>query len=367
MNVNQFGGVVMNILLVADYAAPYEGNFINSIKRLEEKVKKNDGKMIYSFPEKAKNIDWIVELGKTRKVYFHSRSVFDNLKYFEKIIKENEIDRIYSHFCIPRTQFALKIISKLKKIILVQHYHNHYQMPSNSIKKMLLEYIFKGDLNIGCSESVAKSIPYKNVIAIPNAINFQRLEKYEHIKLAEDNRIVILMFGFDYERKGVDIAIKALEEIAEKYNIILAISIAVKLEQLKQKIMDEFREIPKFVKFLEPRDDIASYYYASDIFLSAAREEGLCYSNIEAVYCKVKCIFSNLEEQPLDIPYVVGFESENVNDLKDKIVKLIEKDELNNEIEKNESQKYVKEKYDIDKWTDEVYKSLNNETKINVN
>ena len=348
----------MNILLVADYTAPYEGNFINSIKRLEEKVNKNGGKMIYSFPEKAQDIDWIVELKKTRKIYFHSRSVFGNLKYFEKIVKENAIDRIYSHFCIPRTQFVLKLISKLEKIVLVQHYHNHYQMPNNFAKKMLLEYIFNGDLNIGCSESVAKSIPYKNVVAIPNAINFDRLEKYESVKLAENKQVVILMFGFDYERKGVDIAIKALEEIAEKYNIVLAISIAVKLEQLKQKIMDEFGEIPKFVKFLKPRDDIATYYRASDIFLSAAREEGLCYSNIEAVYCRVKCVFSNLEEQPLDIPNVISFESENVNDLQNKIIEILEKNELNDEIKKNERQEYVKEKYDIDNWTDEVYKCL---------
>jgi len=348
----------MNIFLVADYAAPYEGNFINSIKKLEDKINQNGGKVIYSFPEKIQNIDWIIEFQKTRKVYFHTRNILNNLNYFRKIVKENSINVIYSHFCIPRTQVGLKLLSKFNKVALVQHYHNHYQMPNNFVKKMLLKYIFNGNLNIGCSESVAKSIPYKNVVSVPNAINFKRLEKYENIKIKDDDQKVILMFGFDYKRKGVDIAIKVLEDIAEKYNIILAISVSVKLEQLKQKIIDEFGEIPKFVKFLEPRDDIATYYHASDIFLSAAREEGLCYSNIEAVYCGVKCIFSDLEEQPLDIPNIVSFESENTNDLKEKIVEIIQNDELNNIDKKNESQKFVKEKYEISRWTDKIYKCL---------
>ncbi len=348
----------MNILLVADYAAPYEGNFINSIKQLEEKVNKNGGSVIYFFPEKAQNIDWMIQFKKTRKVYFHSRNVVRNLQYFKKVLKENCIDILYSHFCIPRTQLALKIISKLEKITLVQHYHNHYKMPDNFAKKALLKYIFNGDLNIGCSESVAKSIPYKKVVAIPNAINFNRLENYENIKLGDDNQYIVLMFGFDYKRKGVDIAIKALGDIAQKYHIVLAICVSVKLAQLQQKIVDEFGEIPEFVKFLEPRDDIATYYCASDIFLSAAREEGLCYSNIEAAYSGVKCIFSNLEEQPLDIPNVVSFQSENFNELREKIVEIIKNSNFNDVDEKGKIQKFVKEKYDISVWTDKVYECL---------
>lgn len=345
----------MNIFLVTDYAAPYGGNFIKSIKKLEEKVIQNGGTIVYSFPEKAKDIKWVIEFGKNRKVYFHSKNVKNNLKMFKKISKENSINIIYSHFAIPKTQIILKILNKWKKIKLVQHYHNHYGLPNNIFKKIIIKYIFNGDLNIACSESVAKSIPYKNVIEIPNAIDFSRLDEYENIKLTEDEKIVILMFGFDYKRKGVDLAIKALQDIAQKYNIILCISVSVKLNELKQKIIDEFGEIPEFVKFLKPRDDIASYYNASNIYLSASREEGLCYSNIEAVYCGVKCIFSDLEEQPLDIPNIEAFESENSDCLKDKIIKIIENKEFNDNAKIAESKVFVKTKYNLNKWVNDIY------------
>ncbi len=350
----------MNVFLVADYAAPYEGNFMNSIKKLEEKIRQNKGEMLYSFPEKAKEIGWIQELGKTRKVYFHTKNVKENGRNFRKIIKENSVDMIYSHFCIGRTQAALKMVSQQNRVKLVQHYHNHYQnqMPQNPVKRMFLKYIFQGDLNIGCSESVAQSIPYKKVVAVPNAIAFERLEQWEKVKLAEDNQTVILMFGFDYERKGVDIAIKALQEVAEKYNLVLAISVSVKLEQLKQKIMDEFGEIPEFVKFLEPRDDIATYYHASDIFLSAAREEGFCYAIVEAVYCQTQCICSNLKAQPLEIPNLRIFQSENVEDLREKIVQVLECGDLNKKDKKIESCQFVKEKYAIEYWANSIYEHL---------
>lgn len=348
----------MNILLVADYAAPYEGNFINSIKKLEEKVIENNGKIIYSFPEKAQEIEWIVELGKTRKVIFHSRDIRNNKKMFYNEVLNEKIDVIYSHFCIPRTQLAIKIVSKQTKTRLVQHYHNHYQLPKNILKSILIKWSFEGDLNIGCSESVAKSIPYKNVVAVPNAINFERLDKYENIKIADEDKKVILMFGFDYKRKGVDIAINSLKDIAEKYNIVLAISVSVKLDELKNKIEEEFGEVPNFVRFLEPRDDIATYYHASDIFLSAAREEGLCYSNIEAVYCGCKCIFSNLKEQPLDIPGIVSFESENVKDLKKQIVEIIENSDIDNLNKKIQSKEYVIKRYDLRQWVENIYECL---------
>lgn len=348
----------MNILLVADYAAPYEGNFINSIKKLEEKVIENNGKIIYSFPEKAQEIEWIVELGKTRKVIFHSRDIRSNKKMFYNEVLNENIDIIYSHFCIPRTQLAIKIVSKQTKIKLVQHYHNHYQMPENIIKKFIFKTIFKGDLNIACSESVAKSIPYKNTVAVPNAINFDRLDKYEDIKLSEDNQKVILMFGFDYERKGVDIAIKAIKNIAEKYNLVLAISVAVGKEKIEQKIINDFGKIPAFVKILEPRDDIATYYRAADIFLSAAREEGFCYSIVESIYCNTNCICSNLKAQPLEIPNLKIFESENVEDLKNRIIELIESEDFSNIDKKMESKKFVEDNYHISKWAQKVYKYL---------
>ena len=41
-----------NILIVTDYSAPYEGNFIESLKFLEEKMKVNGNKVVWYIKSK---------------------------------------------------------------------------------------------------------------------------------------------------------------------------------------------------------------------------------------------------------------------------------------------------------------------------
>ena len=65
---------------------------------------------------------------------------------------------------------------------------------------------------IGCSESVTNSIkrdfPKIDVRCVNNAISFSRLDEYEVIGL--DQGISVMMFGADFERKGVDITYKSI-------------------------------------------------------------------------------------------------------------------------------------------------------------
>lgn len=367
----------ITIMQVMDYAAPYEGNFICSLKDLEIKLNNNNSNMVYLFPDKAKEISWVKEIVKEinnenrRKVYFLKTSVLKNLELIRKIIKTEKVDIVHSHFCLPKTQLAVKLAVNLSRNVkLVQHYHNHYQLPNNYLKNKLFKYIFCGDLNIGCSQSVAQSIIYdkRKVTCVPNAIYFPRLDEYEKIDISkygiQENSKVILMFGFDFERKGVDIAIEAIKIIAEQYNIILLISISVNKESVRQKIIDRFGEVPKWVKLIDSRNDVASYYRISDIFLSAAREEGFCYALIEALYCNCICISSNIPGPPLHVPGIEVFRNEDILELRDIVKKILDKsnDELNES--RDLSRKYILKQYSIDDWSSKV---INNYDKLIIN
>lgn len=360
----------LNILQVTDYLAPYEGNFICSIKNLESHVIDEGGNMFFLFPKEAYKIKWIKEMENTRdkKVFYLEDSVLKNIKKIKKLIKENNINIVHSHFCLPITQLAVKIsCSTNSNVYLVQHYHNHYQISENKLKRPIFKYIFSGNLNIGCSESVSKSIIYdpKKITTVTNAIYFPRLNDYTTITREElgikKESIVILMFGFDYLRKGVDIAIRAINNIAKKYNITLLISISVGIDEISKKIKNEFGEIPSWLKLIQARNDIGAYYNISDIFLSAAREEGFCYAMVEAIYCNLICISSEIDGPPLNIPGIQTFKNCDWDDLSKKIEKVI----LLNKEEKQEIKKiakdYVKKEYDIDSWSLKIideYKKL---------
>ena len=353
-----------NILIVTDYAAPYEGNFIESIKVLHKKALEKNKKIFYLFPERAKKLIWIQKLITEEKfsIYFFKDDTFFNLKKtIEVIIKKENIEVIYTHFCRHKTQFAIKCERILNnKIKLVSHFHNHCKVYGNFFKRnfMKLAYkLYEGDLNIGCSESVYKTMPYKKnkCTYVDNAIKFERLDNYRNIEIenTDENNFIILLFGFDYFRKGADLAIKAIKEINNP-NIILAISVSANNEKIKKYIINEFNEIPEFIRFLEPINDIATYYKKANLFLSAAREEGFCYSIVEAAYCKTTILSSNISGVPLNIPNEYIFESGNYKDLKEKILEIYN----TKKIDMEEASAWVKNKYNINKWAEEILQKI---------
>lgn len=341
-----------NILIVTDYMAPYEGNFIQSLKKLEKSIVRDGNGFYYAFPIEAKKISWVRKLDNT---FFIKDGTIKKAVQLNKFIKEKRIDIIYSHFCLPRTQLAVKlVVTKNRKIRLYQHFHNHFDLPKNILKKVMFKYIFKGNINIGCSADVAKNLPYKNTTYVTNAIDFSRLDKYEKYDIAEKSKFVILMFGYTYYRKGVDLAIKAISKLNNQ-NIILAISVSKNVSEFKENIKKDFGTIPPFVKILEPRNDIATYYKASDLFLSAAREEGFCYAIVESMYCGTPCICTELPGQPNEIPYLIKIPKENVDILVEKITLF-----LNNKIDfkPQKAKAYTLKMYSIENWVNQVKKIL---------
>lgn len=352
-----------NVIIITDYAAPYEGNFIASLKELEKVAKEKDYTMLFLFPKRAMEIDWIKQMAKEYQIEFFDEKIMDVIKQINNLLDKSSENIVYSHFARHKTQFAIKLFRMLhRKVKLVQHFHNHCKIPNQFPKTQFMKIAYKlyeGDLNIGCSKSVAESMPYhkKKITFVDNAIDFTRLDENvtsDMIK-KEDDEFVILMFGFNYERKGVDIAIKALKDMAKDKKIVLAISLATNKEQIENKIKNQFSgEMPNWIRILPPNEKVSEYYHMADLFLSAAREEGFCYSLVEATYCGTRCISSRIGGVPIQIPGMITFESENAEDLKDKILWTMENDE--NKLE--EAKKYVVEKYDLRKWAEEVMTKL---------
>lgn len=339
-----------NVLIITDYAAPYEGNFVMSLKKLEELIIKDGGNFYYIFTSKAKGFNWIDNLN---NVTFLENNVLENIKIINNFIKKNEIDVMYSHFCLPRTQLAIKITRLMnRKVKLLQHFHNHYCCDKNFIKRCLYNFIFEGDINIGCSKGVADSIPYKRkkVIYINNGIDFSRLENYKYEKLGKEEEFSILMFGYTYKRKAVDLAIKAIIKL-NNTKIKLLISLSKDEEKFKEEIVKEFGKIPDFVTILKPRNDIATYYKNVDLFISPSREEGLCYSPLEAMYCGIPCICSDIDGHATNIPDLLLFDNENIEQLGKLIQKVYDG---NNSFNSEKVKKFLVGNYSVDRWGEQI-------------
>jgi glycosyltransferase involved in cell wall biosynthesis len=291
-----------NVLIVANFAPIYGGNFIQSLKALETSGQVN---IRYLFPVQARNNDWIKDLGPT---YFTDWSK-SSLNFFWGGLKaEYPVDVVHFHFINGVIGYRCKLVFG-SKCNYMWHFHNHAVVSTGKLaflKNAIKSWIYGNSYKIGVSESVSESVrklSSKNVYTLYNAIDFNRLEKVgEESGISKDSETIkCMMMGSHFVRKGVDLAAKAVSQIYhDEIKIELYISVN---DDLRNALIDYLNDIlgtknwNPYIKLLHPRNDIASFYNKMDIFLSPSREEGFTYSVAEAAYCGCQVILSKCPGQ----------------------------------------------------------------------
>lgn len=355
----------MNIMHFADYSAPYEGNFILSLKALEAELKLKNINIIYVFTKNAKGQKWAKELIRQRKfIYFLEAGFIKDIILFAKIIRRHNIRLIHTHFSIFKFDVMLKIARALsKKTVYIRHMHMLYKNKANPITEKIKRLIANADVEVSCSRAVYRAMEnagFKtaNMITVTNAVDFSRLDNYEEIDKKilgiPDNSKAVLMFGYSYLVKGVDLAIRAVKSLNDKgQSIMLLLVAADNAENVKSSIVNDFGGIAEYIKFLPPRNDIASYYNIADIFLSASRSEGLSYALVEAKYCGALTVASDIPGNVRESGEFI-FESENYLALADKLEYAFSiSDEYRNEILSGQK-RFAVDNFGLDRWSNEI-------------
>ncbi|MDO3625943.1 glycosyltransferase family 4 protein [Mucilaginibacter sp. BT774] len=374
--MNKVTDASKNVLQFLCFNSPYGGSFFQSLLMLEQKLNQDDVDMVYLFHMDTSHYDWIQNLIKQgKKIYFLSGNLSKDVFYIRDILVKHNIKYIHAHFAGLKYLFLLNVASKLysRQTFILRHLRNH-DKPRGFFGEGLRKMLNKVDLYIGCSESVALEyqrnfkIDNKKITHVTNAINFNRLNKFENLQRADygigaDTK-VFLLFGFDYHRKGVDVVLEAMDGlVAAGYDVCLLLSLSTNREVIESKIADRFSKIPDWLRILNPRDDIASYYRLSNYFISASREEGFCNALVEAAYCERPIISSDIPGQgELNIPHTYKFTSENIAELKDAMIAIISLSDSKKSQIVSEQREYVIKNFDLETWADQitgVYKTLN--------
>lgn len=301
------------VLHYADYAAPYEGNFISSLKSLERTLTSSDRAMLYLLPARAAVCAWANAMQREQgNVYFAPKSGFFALvRMLRRLLKEKRVGVVHVHFIRYREKLAALLAAKTcpHRVKTVCHLHNHLHVPRSFLGALPHRFYFAAaDAFVCCSESVLHGVldsgadPDKVFLA-QNAIDFARLDAYTpsvraDLGLSDDQKLVLL-FGFDYRRKGVDLAVEAVRELREKLPVTLAVSLSSRRDEVERAICVQLgvAALPSWIVLLPARNDVASYYRACDVFCSPSREEGFCYALIEATYCLVPVVASAIDAQ----------------------------------------------------------------------
>lgn len=369
-----------NVLHLTDYGAPYEGNFVSSLRALEAKLNGEGRAMTYVFPPRAVDRPWAQEMARAKpNVHILAPGgFFSYMRQVRHLLSETQAGILHVHFIHYREKIASLLAARTcgHRVKLVVHLHNHLDLPKNFLRALPQRlYLAQAEQFVCCSASVANrlirdGIPQKKVVVAENAIAFERLD--ESIPLTLDalgwpaEAKTALIFGFDFYRKGVDFAVEAVRQLREEQekNVVLAVVLSSRKEEAERNILRQLGagSLPDWIRLLPPRSDVGSYYRFADVFLSPSREEGFCYALVEAVYCKTPVVASAIDAQKdLRLPESAFCVPGDAKSLAEAILRQLEQARSEGrDAELEEAKRRVVAAYSLSAWADAVALSYRN-------
>lgn len=348
-----------NTIQIMNYAAPYPGNFMRSVRALESELGKSGASCLLLFPKGAQRLEWIERLQREgSKIFFGAGSILQDARLLASLISRYRIGILHSHFASAKMHLAIRLARlACPQVASVVHMHNHERARS-SLKNAFKRTIVDADLYVGvsehvCTDLIAKGYSPQKCLLVPNAVDFSRLDSSRPAGAVRSGGKKVLMFGFDFERKGVDIALEALSRYDPHHEMTLMIVLAANFEEVKARIEKLFQRVPEWVRLLPPNEDIASYYRMADVFISPSREEGLPYALIEAAYCGLRLVASDIGGQAaLGIPNLIYFRSQDPRGLYEALQAATAEGQDARSIE--EARDYVVSRFRLEKWVHDI-------------
>lgn len=360
------------ILIVANLASSFGGNFIESMKSLQEA----EGISVrYLLPEQAKSCEWISDL---TEVHYTDWSFSSLKKVWHELNQDAPVEIVHFHFVGGIPAIRCRLIFQCPES-MVWHLHNHVGSSKGHLswlKTVLKKWLYHGTYKIGVSRSVTESMKKfssSHLFTIYNALDFNRLAEVGEDRYIDDapGTIRCMIMGNHFERKGNDIAAKAIQKIisggvpAKLYivaNEYFQNDLAVFLTKTIGN--DSWQ---KYIKRLPPRNDIATYYRKMDIFLSPSREEGWTWAIDEAAYCGCQVIVSKIPGQDEnDVPGFCWVGNPNTQDISEeisqKILSLYQLSEEQKKANLDKAQAYMTKEFSMEKWREkilDVYNQMN--------
>lgn len=360
-----------NIFIIANYAPKFGGNFAESLVALQDEISRRGGEAYFAFPKAASGQWWTCRFKHVDYFEMTKKAMYS---LFERVINDYRCDIVHAHFFGRRGGvYIVKGIQR--RIPIIWHFHNHVSSRKGfgrMLDKAIYRYIYGSGSAIGVSKSVSNSVKSAtslNCITIYNGLQTDRLDQHgEQTAIpVESNCISCLIMANHYQRKGVDLAAEAIQELNDRG-----------LSSVLYACCDNGNEVIEWVKrVLNARDcdfnkdnlipvpttdDIAAYYSVIDVFLFPSREEGFTWAVDEAAYCGAPVVLTRCPGQ--DENRVPGFQwidnpssvsnKETVSQLVNAIIAATTACPSEIEERRSEAKRYVREHFSISSWAQKI-------------
>ena len=356
----------ITVLHFADYYAPYEGNFINSLVCLENQLTKNRGKVDYVFPMQVAYQPWWEKFSSTHTC--HVTSGTNSINEIHDIIEKVNPMIIHTHFEGYDISVSKAINNCHNKAQIVWHMHDVITYHQNPLKRLyqywrfFLHYFYYGKnvSAIGVSKQILDfTKKYRHMFGgnflsselIPNGIDFSRIRKHE--KYQTRIPFTFLSYGGRNVQKRIDLLLSAAQDLVSKFEIRIIITKGTDTVAVCETFFGG--DIPNWCQLIEQSDDINTILEQADCFVSTSVHETFSYAICEATYFGLPIIQSDIDGTRWNAnnPSTFLFRSGDSHDLERAMVEVMKRDEgtLQNDISQTCTNNM---KYGIDNWCERI-------------
>ncbi|HOW13088.1 MAG TPA: glycosyltransferase family 4 protein [Candidatus Pacearchaeota archaeon] len=362
----------MKILIINPSANLGGGNTISN--NLAEGLDKNYFDVFCFFPSKGPASE---TLNNKIKIFYSSKtSFFSIIKNLRKIIKQNQIDIVHAQGTRAACWTRILFLFSKNRPKIIYTLHGFHIIRKNFVVKNILLF-FERILNrcvdvLVCVGESDKNLvlKYKTILSnkikvIKNGIDLLKFqinpESAENIKheLNLNNKLILSSIARLHPQKDILTILNSIKIISSKIDNFILLIIGDGPLRLSLERQVKNLNITDKVIFLGARKDVPILINISDIIILSTNWEGLPLIPLEAGASKKPIVASNVDgvrETIIDGKTGFLFKQGSAEDLSDKLLKLVQSEELRKEMGEN-GFKYVSENFSKEKMIKE-YQNL---------
>lgn len=351
----------MTVLQVCAFAAPNAGNFIVSLTQLENRLRERGVQTIYAFADGAEGMPWCRDIQKRTKVYFlptaKARILPKTYGIFRQIYAENDISVVHSHFELYDMPVT---ITAPKHVKIFWHLHDALKrnygkaaLPHKLLIRLQYGVVGRRARLLSVSREHAEfaenlGFPSGRITYFPNGINLPRIAQTPLHKSGNQ----LLMFGWDVIRKGVDLVVRAADQVTASDCCIRVIG-----QEACSRYLSE-NDHSDIIVYHPPVEDVNDLYADTKAFLHVSRAEGLSYALLEVIYAGIPVICSDIPENRFAKAFrnVFFVDSEDVDAIASGIDRIVAWDGVLAQEDIRYNRALIEKTYSVDAWSDNLVK-----------